>query len=305
MSKNISLVFFGTGPVSLASLEPLANTFTIEAVITKPDATSPSGNPIVHPIKKWALSNNVTCHQPANKQELSDLCQPAFFDSQIGVVVDYGLIIPHNVIDAFPKGIINSHFSLLPRWRGADPLTFAVLEGDEESGVSLMLIDAGLDTGDLVAQESYQVPAGITTPQLTHDLIQLSNRMLNENIPSYLNGSIAPWPQPREGEVYSRKLTKADGKLDWNKPAVTLEREIRAFLGWPGSYTRLADKDVVITEAKVIGLEERGAPGAIIHPAKNKIAVVCGDGQGLEILRIKPAGKREMDAAAFTAGLRG
>ena len=247
MSKTI--VFFGSGPVAAASLELLARDFTIEAVVTKPQ---PAHHKQPFPVLEIAKKLGLRTLTPVNKQELSELFSTKPVTSKLGVVIDYGIIIGQDVIDYFPLGIVNSHFSLLPRWRGADPISFAVLEGDAKTGVSLMLIVAALDEGPLLAQASLPITPETTTPSLTKDLIALSHELLVRNLPKYIDGQVKPAPQSDTAVSYSRKLTKADGQIDWHKPADEVEREIRAFLEWPKSRAKLGTTEVIITKAKVI-----------------------------------------------------
>lgn len=292
-----TLVFFGSGPVAAESLELLAKDFTIEAVVTKPQ---PAHHKEPFPVLESAKKLGLRTLTPVNKQELSELFADQPATSKLGVVIDYGIIIDQDVIDYFPLGIVNSHFSLLPRWRGADPISFAILEGDAETGVSLMLIVAKLDEGPLLAQRSLPINAQTTTPSLTKELIVLSHELLVENLPEYINGQLKPSPQSNGGVSYSRKLTKADGQVDWKKPADEIERQIRAFLEWPKSRAKLGSTEVIITKAKVVDGSLK--PGEI--QAEDKKLIV-GTGKGLlEILSLKPVGKPEMTIEAFLAGYK-
>lgn len=296
-----SLVFFGSGPVAAQSLQLLAQVFEVEAVITKPKPSHHRGG---FPVIELADSLGLKMFTPANKKELTELFTDRPVASKIGVVIDYGLIITQEVIDYFPLGIVNSHFSLLPEWRGADPITFSILSGQKQTGVSLMLITAGLDEGPLLAQSPYNIPDGATTPSLTEALIELSHVSLVKILPIYMNGDISAAPQElvtiaaNTTPTYSRKLTKEDGLIDWAKPAEQIEREIRAFIEWPKSNTILAGKEVIITSAKVI--DESGTPGQPEVHGKELI-VYCGK-QALSLGTLKPNGKKEMTAAAFLAG---
>lgn len=290
-----SIVFFGSGPVAAASLELLAKDFNIEAVVTKPQ---PPHHKQPFPVLEVTEKLELRTLTPGNKHELSELFANKPATSKLGVVIDYGIIIGQDVIDYFPLGIVNSHFSLLPRWRGADPISFAILEGDTETGVSLMLIVAGLDEGPLLAQHSLPINAQTTTPGLTKDLIVLSHGLLVENLPKYIAGQLKPKPQPSRGATYSRKLTKADGQIDWHKPADRIEREIRAFVEWPKNHTKLGSTEVIITKVRVV--DDNLQPGAI--KVDKKRLVVGTKQKDLEILSLKPAGKPEMTAVAFLAG---
>lgn len=297
-----SIVFFGSGPVAARSLELLLEHASVEAVITKPRAAHHRGSV---PVLELAEARGLKTYLPTNKRELSELFATKPVQSQLGVVIDYGIIIAQDVIDAFPLGIINSHFSLLPEWRGADPISFAILSGQEKTGVSLMLIDAGMDTGKLLSQAVFTIPATHTTPALTEDLINISDKSLRQVIPAWVAGKIQPAPQEMvtlaktSEPTYSRKLTKEDGVIDWQKPAAVIEREIRAYIEWPKSRTALGQIGVVITSARVAE-QHRGEAGTV-HVDGHQLLVTCGK-NSLEILRLTPAGKKEMTAAAFLAG---
>lgn len=220
--------------------------------------------------------------------------------SRLGVLVDYGIIVSSTVINYFPLGIVNSHFSLLPEWRGADPITFSILSGQENSGVSLMLIDEGMDTGPLLDQQQLALDH-LDNIGLTAKLIELSDNMLTEDIPKYLNGELKPYPQPLDfAPTYSRKLTKEDGTIDWSKDAVQIEREIRAFISWPHSTAQIKDKVVIITAAHVV--DGASKPG---NYQVNGNSLVFYTGKcALAIDKLKPAGKKEMSISSFLAGYR-
>ena len=296
MMQSESIVFLGSGPVAAKSLEHLARVFPVEAIITKPATLQELKNHYA-PVPVYAVST---------KAELDDLLSRTQLRSSLGIVIDFGIIISRHAIDSFPKGIVNSHFSLLPEWRGADPLTFTILSGQQKTGISVMLLTAGMDEGPLLAQAPYEIPHGCTTPQLTEDLIELSAATLKEILPEYLAGNLSPQPQETVSiaggiePTYSRKLTKQDGLIDWHKSAAVLEREVRAFVSWPKSHTTLAKRDVIITVASVA--HKNGAPGEIIIDGK-QLFVACGE-DALAIERLKPANKQEMTAAAFLAGYK-
>lgn len=296
MSKTI--VFFGSGPVAAASLKLLAHDFTIEAVITKPRPHHHRGTV---PVLDAAESLGLPVLTAANKQELNELMRGRPVKSDVAVLIDFGIIVSQEVIDYFPLGIINSHFSLLPEWRGADPITFAILSGQPKTGVSLMLIDAGMDTGKLLAQKSQPIKPDATAVSLTEELITLSHELLRQHLPRYVSGELNPKEQPHQDRAtYSRKLTKEDGQIDWTKPAEQIEREIRAFKEWPKSYGELGGKEVVITAAHTDNVS--GTPGEVTVNDK-QLVVACGTGS-LVIDSLKPAGKNEMSSEAFLAGHR-
>lgn len=297
MKADAQVVFFGTGPVAAKSLELLAQHTNIEAVITKPKPTHHKGS---YPVIDIAEKLGLPIYYVENKKAVSELFQTAAFKSNVGILIDFGIIVTQNVIDYFQKGIVNSHFSLLPQWRGADPISFAILSGQKKTGVSLMLIDEGMDTGKLLASRVHHISQDSTTKHLTEELVALSDTLLKEYIPKYLAGDVMPRNQPHpDRATYSRKLTKEDGRIDWNKPAVELERQIRAFMQWPKSYTTLGTIDIIITRSRVYP-NQQSVPGTIILEGKKLFVQTQSD--WLEILELQPAGKKIMSASSFIAG---
>lgn len=286
---NERCVFFGSGPVAAACLELLVKHTVVEAVITKPRPAHHKGTV---PVLEVAKKHNLPITTATSKTELDEVFARVKFTSRYAILIDFGIIVSKKIIDYFPLGIINSHFSLLPHLRGADPITWAIANGDEKTGVSLMLVDEGMDTGKLLTYRTLHIAEGETTPTLTDRLITLSDELLREYVPEYLAGTLVPKNQPHpDRATYSRKLTKQDGILDFTKPATQLEREIRAFIGWPQSRTTLGSIDVIITSASVSYSEKM-------------LSIKCGDGKYLVINAIKPIGKKEMPAKAFLAGYR-
>lgn len=302
--KSKTVIFFGSGPVAAKSLELLVRHTPVEAVVTKPRPAHHRGDV---PVLRVAEKIGLPVYTPTNKQALSELFAQKPVSSELGIVIDYGIIIAQDVIDYFPLGIINSHFSLLPEWRGADPISYAILSGQKKTGVSLMLISAGMDEGPILAYGEFELSPTATTPMLTDDLIGLSDGLLSYEIPRHFAGETKPVEQLEAAATigypttptYSHKLRKEDGIINWDKPAEQLEREIRAYQDWPKSRTKLGDIDVVITSA-VVSSEQIGDTGNITVSG-NELLVTCGTGS-LKIVTLIPAGKKEMPAQAFLAG---
>lgn len=292
------VVFFGSGPVAAASLRLLAKNFVVEAVITKPRPPHHRGEV---PVLEAAEELDLPVLTASNRKSLDELFKTKPVHSRVAILIDFGIIVSQNVIDYFPMGIINSHFSLLPEWRGADPITFAILSGQKETGVSLMMLVAAMDEGPLLGQGSVQLNDKITTPELTDKLIILSHELLVAHVPEYLNGTLHPQPQAEtKPATYSRKLSKEDSIVDWHKPAVVIEREIRAFITWPKTRTQFGNLEVILTKAHVI--DAQGEPGTTTVIDKQPV-VFCGQ-QALVLERVKPAGKQEMTGEAFIAGYK-
>ncbi|HSE60934.1 MAG TPA: methionyl-tRNA formyltransferase [Candidatus Saccharimonadales bacterium] len=266
--------------------------FAFEAIITKPRAEKHKGSV---PVLDFAKAHHLPFFTPVNKTELSELFRSHRFKSPAGLVVDYGIIISQDVIASFPKGIVNSHFSLLPQWRGADPITFSVLSGQRETGVSLMVINEKLDEGELIAQQKLSISSDTTTPTLTDQLIILSNSMIASYLPRYISGDINTYTQSvTTPPTYSRKLTKEDGLLLVSKPAEQLEREIRAFQGWPKSRITLLEKyDVIVLKARV-------AQG----PTDGSLVIPCANNTYLEITELTAPSGKKMSGQDFLRGYK-
>lgn len=287
------IVFFGSGPVAAKSLELLAAEFEIEAVITKP-ATQAQMQAIVGEAPVLVAENRAT---------LDNLMSESSFESSLAILIDFGIIVSQKVIGYFNYGIVNSHFSLLPEWRGADPITFSLLSGQAKTGVSLMLVDEGMDTGKILTQKSLTIEPQDTSTTLTSRLIALSNELLQSYVPLYISGEVRPRSQPHpDRATYSRKLTKQDGILDFTKSAEVLEREIRAFVEWPKSRTILGGKDVVVLKAHVEKTQHTKEPGSIeVRMDEKQIAIHCGSNI-LCLDALKPAGKNVMPVSSYLAG---
>ena len=309
-NQKPSIVFFGSGPVAAASLRLLLEAFVIEAVVTKPRPPHHRGDV---PVLAAASEHNLPIIEANSKKELSEKIAEHHFSSPVAILIDFGIIVTRDVIDAFPLGIVNSHFSLLPEWRGADPITFAILSGQKRTGVSLMLLVEAMDEGPIIAFGTENIDSSYTVPSLTERLIQLSYSLLRTEIPRYLENPktvtqselpniVTDFAYPATPS-YSRKLSKQDGMLDFNKSAEVLEREIRAFIEWPKSRTVIGGIDVIITAAHAAPSELADAkPGDYdyIHKLK-ELGIVTRDGT-LWIEQLKPAGKPEMTIVAFLAG---
>lgn len=299
-SDKSSLVFFGTGSTSLEALQALCLDFTIEAVITKPATNTSSGHTRPTEVEIWAKQNNLEVFTPSNKSELSKIVANQQFESNVGVVLDFGMIVPQDVINSFSLGIINSHFSLLPLHRGADPIRAAILEGDKTTGVTIMKIVAELDAGPILTWAEYDLRSTITEPELRTALSELNCALLPESLTLYLNGDIDPIEQDVTQATFTSKVSKDDGLLDATKSATQLEREIRAYITWPKSYILVQNQQISIKKATVSDIKVD--PGKLtVH--EKKLYFGCKNGS-LEIIELQPAGKASMSAQAFTNGYK-
>lgn len=278
--------------------------FHVAAVVTKPDSPQGRGQKVTPPkVKVYAQENDIPVWQPSKLSEIADMV--AQLEEPAGVLVSYGKIIPQSILDLFTPGIINVHPSLLPKYRGPSPIEAAILNGDNETGVSIMRLSAHMDAGPVYVQQAVSLLGTETVDQLYDQLGSLGSKMLVEVLPHIIDGSLQPVDQQDDAASYCHIIRKDDGIIDWQKPAEQIEREIRAYKGWPQSRTKLGAVDVIITKAHV-GQSLDGEPGHIEiseHSDGDVIAVDTIDGC-LIIEELKPLGKKEMPVKAFLAGYR-
>ena len=293
------IVFFGTDAFSVPSLvRLLAEGWNVVAVVTKPDSPTGRGQQLTQPaVKRLALAQGIPVLQPHSLGDIEpDLRK---LNAEIGIVVAYGKIIPPAMLELFPKKLINVHASLLPRYRGASPIESAILNGDDETGVTLMQIEEGLDTGPTYDFSKLQLDGTENREGLYVRLAELGADLLDIRLPSILRDQIVPIPQDEIEAVTVGRISKSDGFIDWAKPATVIEREIRAYFGWPGSRTTIAGVDTTITAAHVSHLS--GPSGSAVKTAEGELAIYAGTGCVI-VDQLKPSGKREMASRDFLAG---
>lgn len=301
MSKP-RIVFMGTPEFAVASLQACFDIGEVVAVVTQPDKPKGRGNAIsISPVKALALERGVTVLQPQKLRTPPFSEELRKLSPDVCVVTAYGKILPKDVLEVPPHGSVNVHASLLPRFRGAAPIQWAIAHGDTETGVALMRMDEGLDTGPVIAMKRMPITPEDTSASLHEKLSRLGGEILRESLPAYLRGELKPVPQPSEGMVLAPIIQKEDGLLDFTKPAVQLERRMRAFTPWPGAYTGLNGARLKVHRAKVG--PGKGAPGTVLAASQEGIEVACGEGS-LVLLEVQPEGKRVMSAAEFLSGRR-
>jgi len=255
-------------------------------------------------VKVAAESSDVAVLQPVRLRRNKEVLQALrALGADLFVVAAFGQIIPAQMLAIPPHGCIGVHASLLPKLRGAAPIAAAILQGDKETGVTLMLTDAGIDTGPIIAQHRMSIAPRDTTETLSRKLSHLGAELLMETLPGWLAGDIEPRPQDDAQATYAPMIAKSDGAIDWTRAAVEIDRMIRAFTAWPGAYTAYRGKTLKILKAHLPPSERGGkAPGTVIA-SEGEIAVVTGDGL-LILQRVQLAGKKAMDANAFARGQR-
>ncbi len=293
------IVFFGTEDFSLITLKALVNAnLPVTAVITKPDTPKGRGHIMTQPlVKSFALEHGITVWQPQRLTDIADDIKK--LDSPIGILVSYGKIIPQSIIDLFTPGIINVHPSMLPKYRGPSPIEAAILNGDPETAVSIMRLSAAMDAGPVYGYTPLELTGTETRASLYEKLGEIGAQTLLKLLPLIINGEATDINQDDTLASYCKLITKKDGIIDWNKPAAQIEREIRAYAGWPGSRTSIIGIDSIITRASVVSMGH-AAPGETKIDDNHLYVSTSQD--WLEILALKPIGKKEMPAKAFLSG---
>ena len=251
------------------------------------------------PVKQLALTNELQVFQPLNFKREEDLLQLESLGADLMVVVAYGLILPARVLRAPRLGCINIHASLLPRWRGAAPIQRAIQAGDRQTGVTIMRMDAGLDTGPMLLVKTCPISDRDTAASVHDRLAVLGAEALLEALPGVADGTLAAQPQDESGACYAQKLDKAEALIDWTRPAIEIDRLIRAFIPWPVAQTELDGKLLRIWRCSVQpGIGRAAQPGCVVAADQRGIDVVTGNAV-LRIHELQPPGKRVMSAAEF------
>ena len=296
----------GTAELSCVSLRALLESpdFQVGAVVTQPDR--PKGRDLklqASPVKELAVQAKLPVLQPERARSEDFLEELRRLGPELIAVAAYGQILPRSILELPRFGCLNVHTSLLPRYRGAAPIQWSILNDDAETGVTIMKMDAGLDTGDILTQARTPI-APEDDAQTLHDrLAWMGAELLVRTIPDYVAGRLSAQPQPAEGVVYARKIDKQDGRVDWNQPARVIWNRVRGLVPWPGAFSYLAGQPqphlLKIWRAEVV--EGSGEPGEVMQADKGGIVVACGQG-ALRILVVQREGGRRLDAQAFLAG---
>ena len=304
------LVFMGTPSFSIPVLARLLEVgHRVVGVYTRPDKPAGRGLRLApQPVKLYAQEHAVPVFQPPSLRRADAIAELASLEPETIVVAAYGRILPSGVLELPPKGLVNIHPSLLPRHRGPSPVVTALLEGDATAGITLMLMDEGMDTGPVLAQRQVPILPQETAGLLTERLFREGAELLVETLPAWEAGRVVPTPQDDAQATLTRLYTKEDGELDWTQPAVALERRLRAFDSWPGCSTRWKGRRLRILEGVVVnGMAAEGrTPGEVVSLVGREgapVAVATGEGL-LGLLRLQPEGKRPQSAEEFLRGYR-
>lgn len=295
------VVFMGSPDFALPTLKGLSETYDVIGVVTQPDrAAGRRRERKAPPVKTLALELGIPVMQPEKLRLPEAMDQLRIWAPELIVVAAFGQILKKDVLELPRFGCINVHASLLPRWRGAAPINAAILHGDEQTGVTIMKMDAGLDTGPMLSQRSIRLRREDTAGSAFEKLSTLGADLLLETLPDYLSGKLTPVPQPEEGVTYAPMLKKEEGKLDFNQDVHALERRVRAFNPWPGAFMDIDGMPLKVHRTRVEAGEASAGQRLIVQ---NQPAVSARGGL-LILEEVQPAGKKSMSGRSFLAGAR-
>jgi methionyl-tRNA formyltransferase len=300
------IVFMGSGAFAIPSLEALlAGGHEVVAAVTQPDKEKGRGRELAAPpLKPVALAHGLPVLQPRRvrlpeaQEELRGLAP------ELQVVVAYGQILPRSVIDLAPRGTVNVHGSLLPRYRGAAPVQWAIVNGETETGVTTMMIDEGLDTGPTLLARKTPIGPQETSPELEARLARLGAELLIETIDGLVRGTVTPTPQDHAQATLAPIIEKEHGRVDWTLTAAAIDCRRRGFHPWPGTTATVGGRGLKILGARVLPDTGPEAPGTLVSVDRDGLVVACGGGTRLRLLEVQPESRKPMPAAAFAAGAR-
>ncbi len=300
---SLSIIFAGTPEFATYPLQTLLNSeHQVVAVFTQPDRPAGRGNKLTPPpVKILAEQHSIPVHQPLSLKTAESQALIAQYQADVMVVVAYGLLLPQAVLDLPRYGCLNIHGSLLPRWRGAAPIARAIQAGDKQTGIDIMKMDAGLDTGDILARAVLPILASDTQQQV-HDSLAPMGAQLLINVLSDLPLFLAQAkPQPSEGICYAHKLTKAEGKIDWTQSATQIVRNIRAFAPWPGSFCYWGEHLLKVGMAEVVNEQSKQAPGSVLGLTEQGLLVNTADGI-IALQQLQRTGGKMLPVQEFSKG---
>jgi methionyl-tRNA formyltransferase len=300
MTHRLRIVFAGTPDFAVPPLEALhAAGHDLVAVYTQPDRPAGRGQALTaSPVKRRALEFGLTVEQPATLKAPDAVARLRGFDADLMVVVAYGLILPQGVLDVPRFGCWNIHASLLPRWRGAAPIQRAILAGDAVTGITIMQMEAGLDTGPMLLVRETPIGPRELGGELHDRLSRLGAEAIVAAIDEWQAGRLQPVTQPAEGATYAAKLSKAEARIDWTQPAVAIDAQVRAFNPWPVAETTWDGRQLRVWQCELGPRAASAAPGTVLESCGGRIVIATGEGT-LRLLQLQLAGRRAMSAAEF------
>ena len=300
--KKFRVIFMGTPEFAVPCLAALHETCEVIGVITQPDKPRGRGQKLVpSPVKAWAQAHDLPVYQPAKIKTEEFTVRLEEMKPDLMVVVAFGQILSQRILDIPPYGCINVHASLLPRYRGAAPMQWCVINGEEKTGVTTMFMDAGLDTGDMLLTRELAIGQDTTLEEVHDGLMTLGSEVLMETLVQLSDGVLQRTPQTGESN-YAPMLTKETGHIDWTKPAAEVHNLVRGLNSWPGAYTALDGAKYKIWRTRRTGEPAAAEGGTIVKANKNEGLVVAAGDELLEILELQAPGKKKMRAADYLNG---
>ncbi|MBR2950208.1 MAG: methionyl-tRNA formyltransferase [Lachnospiraceae bacterium] len=299
----MKIVYMGTPDFSVGPLKALIEAgHTVTAVVTQPDkAKGRSGKLVSTPVKECAMEYGIPVLTPVKIKTAEAVAQLKEYEADVYVVAAFGQILSQEILDIPRYGCLNIHASLLPKYRGSAPIQWAILDGEEKTGVTIMQMDAGIDTGDMLLKREMVIADDETGGSLFDKLAVMGSELIVEALEKLEKGELTPKKQDDSLSCYAKMLTKAQGQINWNDEAVKIERLIRGLNPWPSAYTMLNGKTLKIWEAKVTEAESDGLPGTVSCVTKDSVCVNCGSGQ-LALISVQLEGKKRMQVKDFLLG---
>ncbi len=317
----LRIIYMGTPQFAVPALEALvwgsvpgtvlSEGYEIATVITRPDKPVGRKQEIVYsPIKQVALAHGLSVWQPGSLKKIENQTALAAYQADLFIVAAFGQILPQPVLDLSRYGTLNIHASLLPKYRGSSPISETILQGEHETGVTIMLIDAGVDTGPMLLQRSLPIDAADTTASLSAKLAKLGASALLEILPAWIGGQISPQPQDQAQATHTHMLKKEDGRIDWSQSAETLARQVRAYIPWPNAYTTWNGKQLKLLAAyaQLSQSADEHSPGQVFlensslpYSPRKILRVVCSQGD-LCVVQVQLEGKKAMSVDEFARG---
>lgn len=300
MSERISIVFFGTHEFAAAILSGLLTSplFQVDLVVTQPDRPIGRKQELqASAVKLLAQKHSIAIEQPASLKNF----QLPISNLDVGIVAEYGILIPQKIISSFPHGMINVHTSLLPKYRGASPIQTALLNGDTETGVTIMTIDAGLDTGDILLQKTYAIGPDETYKTVSANLAPLGIAGLQDAVPAFCAGTLTPTKQDTNAATTCRELTRDDGQVNWQHSSHNIYNQYRGLTPWPGLWTTWEGKRLKLL---TITMSATSLPAGQVMIQDHRLFIGCGDSSAIEITSLQLEGKIPMDVPTFLNGFQ-
>ncbi len=297
---KLRLVFMGTPDFAVPSLRALVEAgHEVACVYSQPPRPAGRGQQVQKsPVHRFAEEHGIPVRMPKSLRNAEAQAEFADLKADAAVVAAYGLILPQPVLDAPRLGCLNVHGSLLPRWRGAAPIQRSLLAGDDETGITIMQMDIGLDTGAMLLKDSVPITAETTASTLHDDLAAMGARLIVEALDGLAAGRLTAVPQPDDGVTYAAKLTREDGRLDWTREAAYVERQVRALTPWPGCWFDIKNERIKVLKAEPAPDAKRAAPGTLLD---DRLTIACADG-AVRLTLVQRPGKAPVEGSAFLRG---